>query len=225
MTSGLAAPGISGAAGLRRREDAVKRALDLIIATAATVALAPVLVALWLWIRLDSPGPAIFRQQRLGRDARPFTIYKFRTMRVDTDDAVHRAYVTQLLTSDAPQAGGESGLFKLENDPRITRAGHWLRRTSLDELPQLINVLRGEMSLVGPRPALAWEAELYDAAHRRRFEVPPGLTGLWQVSGRSELTMRQALDLDLDYVRRKGLGLDVAIILRTLPSLLRSQAR
>ena len=201
-----------------------RRALDVMLAAIAILVLAPLLVLLWASVRLDSPGPVVFRQQRLGRDARPFTIFKFRTMRVDTDDAIHRAYVTQLLTHDNPEAGGTGGLFKLENDPRITRVGALLRRTSLDELPQLFNILRGEMSLVGPRPALAWEAELYDERHWARFQVPPGLTGLWQVTGRSELTMRQALDLDLDYVHRRSVRFDLLIILKTIPALLRSQA-
>lgn len=230
MTLGDAgfATGIDAAAGaLPRRRVTVlaKRVLDVVGAVTGILLLAPLLLAVWLWVRLDSRGPALFRQERLGRDARPFTIYKFRTMRTDADDQVHRAYVTQLLTADAPEAGGSDGLFKLERDPRVTRAGSFLRRTSLDELPQLFNVLLGDMSLVGPRPALAWEAALYEPQYWQRFDVLPGLTGLWQVSGRSRLTMRQALDLDLDYVRRCSLALDLGILARTVPSLLRSQAR
>ena len=202
----------------------IKRVLDVLLAGTALIVLAPVLVVVWLVVRLDSPGPAVFRQERLGREARPFTMLKFRTMRVDCDDAIHRSYVTQLLTQDSPQAGGSTGLFKLERDPRITRVGRVLRATSLDELPQLFNVVRGQMSLVGPRPVLAWEADLYEERHWARFQVPPGLTGLWQVEGRSRLTMRQALELDLTYVQRRGVLLDIAIILRTVPALLRSRA-
>jgi lipopolysaccharide/colanic/teichoic acid biosynthesis glycosyltransferase len=196
-----------------------------VVAGVALIVLAPLLGILALLVRMDSAGPALFRQERLGRRGRPFVMLKFRSMRTDADDAVHRAYVTQLLTKEDPSAGGSQGLFKLENDPRITRVGAFLRRTSLDELPQLINVVRGEMSLVGPRPALAWEAEMYEARYRRRFEVPPGLTGLWQISGRSRLTMKDALELDLDYVRRVSLGLDLMILARTIPALLRPQAR
>jgi lipopolysaccharide/colanic/teichoic acid biosynthesis glycosyltransferase len=146
---------------------------------------------------------------------------KFRTMRVDNDDAVHRAYVTRLLTEDAPPDGGVEGVYKLVHDPRITPVGRWLRLSSLDELPQLWNVLRGEMSLVGPRPALAWEVALYRPEHRRRLVVKPGLTGLWQVTGRSTLTMLQALDLDVEYVERRSLALDLALLVRTGPALLR----
>lgn len=224
MSAGHATAPAAFAAPRTLLSDWGKRGLDIMLSTIAIVVLAPAFVLLWAAVRLDSPGPAVFRQQRLGRHARPFTIFKFRTMRTDTDDTIHRAYVTQLLTQDHPETGGSTGLFKLENDPRITRVGALLRRTSLDELPQLFNILRGEMSLVGPRPALAWEAELYDDRHWGRFEVPPGLTGLWQVTGRSQLTMRQALDLDLDYVRRRSVRFDVLIIAKTIPSLLRSQA-
>jgi lipopolysaccharide/colanic/teichoic acid biosynthesis glycosyltransferase len=182
------------------------------------------MLAVVLAVRLSSRGPAVFRQERLGHRGRPFTLLKFRTMYTDADDAVHRAYVTQLLTKEAPVTGGSSGLFKLEADPRITPVGRWLRRASLDELPQLVNVLRGEMSLVGPRPALAWEAELYHESDHRRFDVLPGITGLWQVSGRSRLSMREALALDVEYVRRRSLWLDVMILARTIPTVLRSEA-
>jgi lipopolysaccharide/colanic/teichoic acid biosynthesis glycosyltransferase len=132
------------------------------------------------------------------------------------DDA-HRQYVRELLTSDAPSAAGTTGLYKLDADPRVTRVGRVLRRTSIDELPQLLNVIRGEMSLVGPRPALPWEAEMFDIAHRQRFLTPPGMTGLWQVSGRSTLTMRQALDLDVEYVQKQHFLLDLIILLKTVP--------
>lgn len=202
----------------------VKRLLDCGLASLGLVILAPLLAGIWLAIRLTSPGPAIFRQQRLGRDEQPFTLYKFRTMHVGNSDEIHRAYVSRLLTEDRPPTGGEHGFYKLESDPRVTRLGTWLRRTSLDELPQLVNVVAGNMSLVGPRPVLAWEAKLFAEAARARFRVPPGLTGLWQVSGRSRLTMRQALDLDVEYVRRQSLWLDLSILLKTLPAQLRRGA-
>jgi lipopolysaccharide/colanic/teichoic acid biosynthesis glycosyltransferase len=199
----------------------MKRSLDFALAALALVVLSPLLAVLWLGVYLSSPGPAVFSQRRLGRDEQPFTMYKFRSMRAGNDDAAHRAYVSQMLTGAAPAPVAANGLYKLVSDPRITPFGGWLRRTSLDELPQLVNVVRGDMSLVGPRPVLAWEAELFDEAARVRFRVRPGLTGLWQVSGRGQLTMRQALDLDAEYVRRQSLGLDLAILARTVPAQLR----
>jgi lipopolysaccharide/colanic/teichoic acid biosynthesis glycosyltransferase len=187
--------------------------------------LLPVLLVVCLVVRLTSPGPILFRQVRVGRFGRPFVMYKFRTMYVGNSDAIHREYVAKLLADDQPPAGGEHGLFKLEADPRITRVGRTLRRTSLDELPQLLNVVRGDMSLVGPRPALPWEAELMGDTQHRRFLVPPGLTGLWQVSGRNFLTMRQGLALDLEYVERQSFMLDLIILLKTVPAVLSGGAR
>jgi len=149
---------------------------------------------------------------------------KFRTMYINNDDRVHRQYVSSLLTGAQAPAGGSRGFYKLEDDPRITRAGAWLRRLSLDELPQLFNVLKGEMSLVGPRPVLAWEAEMFDAGHLPRFEVKPGITGLWQVRGRSQLSYRDALDLDVEYARRHSITLDLAILAGTIPALMRGGA-
>jgi lipopolysaccharide/colanic/teichoic acid biosynthesis glycosyltransferase len=202
-----------------------KRALDLTLASLALLILAPLLAAIWLGVRLSSPGPAVFRQERLGRDERPFVMYKFRSMHIDSSDAIHRAYVTRMLTGDGdPVEAAATGLFKLEHDPRVTPFGAWLRTTSLDELPQLVNVVRGDMSLVGPRPVLAWEAELFSEQSRARFRTRPGLTGLWQVSGRNLLTMRQALELDVEYVRRQSLWLDLTILARTVPAQLRRHA-
>lgn len=146
-------------------------------------------------------------------------MYKFRTMRTGCDDRAHREYVAALLSEPA-LAGHAGGVYKLADDPRVTRLGRWLRETSIDELPQLINVLKGEMALVGPRPVLPWEAELFGPEHDARFDVPPGITGLWQCSGRNTLTMSQALDLDVEYVRRRSLHLDLAILLRTVPCVL-----
>jgi len=200
------------------------RALDIAVALPALVLCGPLLAFLALLVRATSRGPALYRQQRLGRGKHVFTLLKLRTMYVHSDDAIHREYVTTQLTGSQPQVCGRRGLFKLDGDPRVTLVGSWLRRTSLDELPQLLNVLKGEMSVVGPRPVLAWEAELFAARHQRRFEVKPGITGLWQVSGRSRLTMQQALDLDAEYVRRRSLALDVMILLRTLPALMKGGA-
>jgi lipopolysaccharide/colanic/teichoic acid biosynthesis glycosyltransferase len=143
-------------------------------------------------------------------------MYKFRTMYAGSSDQLHREFVRQLLSQENPRAGGPTGLYKLEDDPRITPVGRWLRRTSLDELPQLFNVVLGQMSLVGPRPALPWEAELFNRRQRARFWVRPGITGLWQVSGRNSLTMPQGIELDLDYIRRQSVWLDLAILCRTI---------
>ena len=197
-----------------------KRLMDLAVATACLALLTPVLVIVAMLVRLTSPGPALFRQIRLGKDRDHFVLYKFRTMYADSRDDVHREYVTKLLTEDKPPDGGRSGLYKLENDERITPIGRLIRRTSIDELPQLFNVIRGDMSLVGPRPALPWEAEMLDAGHFARFRVPPGLTGLWQVSGRNSLTMKQGLELDIEYVRRQRLTLDLWILIKTIPVVL-----
>jgi lipopolysaccharide/colanic/teichoic acid biosynthesis glycosyltransferase len=198
-----------------------KRTLDVVAAAGLLTALAPLLIAVGLAIRMTSPGPALFRQERVGRGGAAFRIYKFRTMRSDADDEVHRAYVTSLLTDADPADGGRAGVYKLTADPRITPLGAWLRRTSIDELPQLLNVLRGDMSLVGPRPALQYEVELYAPEQRARLEVLPGMTGLWQVEGRSDLPMREAIALDLQYVRTCSLRLDLRILLRTIPTVFR----
>jgi lipopolysaccharide/colanic/teichoic acid biosynthesis glycosyltransferase len=198
--------------------------IDLVVSLGLIILVAPLLLLLWLLVRLTSRGPALFRQERLGRERKPFTVLKFRTMHIGNDDRIHRDYVTGLLSADAAAPAGDSGLFKLDADPRVTRVGAWLRRTSLDELPQLINVLRGEMSLVGPRPVLPWEARLFPEAYQRRFAVKPGITGLWQVSGRSRLSMRTALELDVEYVLRRSLALDLSILLRTGPALFRGGA-
>jgi lipopolysaccharide/colanic/teichoic acid biosynthesis glycosyltransferase len=183
------------------------------------------LVVLCLLVRWTSSGPALFRQERLGRNKQPFTLLKLRTMFIDSDDWIHRDYVACLLSVDQAAQARKSGLFKLDADPRITRLGTWLRKTSLDELPQLFNVLHGEMSLVGPRPVLSYEAQLFEEAYQRRFTVKPGITGLWQVNGRSRLSMRKALELDVQYAIQRSLMLDLAILLRTVPAVFRGGAR
>jgi lipopolysaccharide/colanic/teichoic acid biosynthesis glycosyltransferase len=197
-----------------------KRLLDLIVATICLLLASPLLMAVAVVIRLDTPGPALFRQIRLGKDRRPFMLFKFRSMYTGCPDDVHRQYVTKLLTENQAPDGGRDGVFKLAQDDRITRVGRLLRRTSIDELPQLINVIRGDMSLVGPRPALGWEAQMFGAAYSGRFTVPPGLTGLWQVSGRNSVTMKQGLELDLEYVRTQSMALDLWILVKTIPVVL-----
>jgi lipopolysaccharide/colanic/teichoic acid biosynthesis glycosyltransferase len=205
--------------------EAAKRVMDISLSLVMIIILAPLLLFLWGLVRSTSAGPAFFRQERVGRDRSPFTMLKLRTMYVDNDDRMHRNYVTHLLSADQPAAAGQDGLFKLDPDPRVTRLGAWLRRTSLDELPQLFNVLNGEMSLVGPRPVLPWEAQLFEHRYQRRFLVKPGITGLWQVSGRSRLSMRQALELDIEYVARNSFRLDLSIILRTVPAIFQGGAK
>jgi exopolysaccharide biosynthesis polyprenyl glycosylphosphotransferase len=184
----------------------LKGIFDKVTAALALVALAPLFAALAVAIRLDSPGPALFRQTRVGRGGREFTLYKFRTMVADAE-----ARKAHLMTSNE----GHGVLFKIRRDPRVTRIGARLRRWSLDELPQLLNVLRGDMSLVGPRPALPEETERYGGQMRRRLVVKPGLTGLWQVSGRSELPWEEAVRLDVRYVENWSFALDLQILWKT----------
>ncbi len=190
----------------------VKSWMDRIGALALLVLLSPVLAAVALVVKLDSPGPVLFRQPRAGRGGRPFAIVKFRTMRVDAE---------QQLAELKRRTAQEGPFFKLEDDPRITPAGHWLRRLSLDELPQLWNVVRGDMSLVGPRPLPLREAEWFSAVDRRRTVVRPGITGLWQISGRSLLSADDAVRLDLAYIADWSLRRDLVILLRTVSVVVR----
>jgi len=190
----------------------LKRTLDVVLAGAGLVLFAPLLGFIALVIRLDSPGPILFRQERVGRGGERFVLLKFRSMREDAD-----CIVQELLALN--EASGP--IFKIRNDPRMTRVGRFLRRSSLDELPQLWNVLRGEMSLVGPRPPLPREVDQYEPWQLRRLEAAPGLTGLWQVSGRSELSFDEMVMLDLYYVENWSLALDLRILVRTLPAVFR----
>ncbi|NLS77213.1 MAG: undecaprenyl-phosphate glucose phosphotransferase [Chloroflexi bacterium] len=190
---------------------ALKRALDLVVSALGLVALSPLLLVIGAIIRLDSPGPALFRQTRVGYNGSLFTVFKFRTMRQDAEAG--KAALLSQNESTGP-------LFKMRNDPRRTRIGKWLRRSSLDELPQLYNVLRGEMSLVGPRPATPDEVAQYNAWHMKRLEAAPGMAGLSQVSGRSELTFEEIVLLDLYYIENWSLLLDFKILLRMIPSVL-----
>ena len=174
---------------------------------------APAMVAIAIAIKRDSPGPVLFRQTRLGESMREFTHLKFRTMRIGTPEERHREYVGATMSSSAsPEA---TGLYKLDRADEVTRVGRWLRRTSLDELPQLLNVIRGDLSLVGPRPCIPYEVEFFEMHHFDRFLVPAGITGLWQVTARARSTFGEALDLDVAYVRSYSLWLDVQLILRT----------
>jgi lipopolysaccharide/colanic/teichoic acid biosynthesis glycosyltransferase len=208
----------------RLGQEAVKRALDIALASLLLVVTSPLLLLLCCLVRSTSAGPALFRQERVGRDMRLFTMLKLRSMYEGNDDRTHRAYVTGMLSADEEATAPNGMLFKLVGDPRITPLGRWLRKTSVDELPQLINVLHGDMSLVGPRPMLPWEAELLAEPYQPRFTVKPGITGLWQVSGRSRLSMRTALELDVEYARRPSVLVDLSILVRTVPALFRGGA-
>jgi exopolysaccharide biosynthesis polyprenyl glycosylphosphotransferase len=210
-------------AGTRPRLSlAIKRVIDIVVSGLALIALAPLLAFIALRIRHDSPGPAFFRQTRLAQGMKEFTVLKFRTMKMDTDPAAHREYISRAMTI-AAQAN-ENGLFKLDRSDAVTAVGRWLRKTSLDELPQLINVLRGEMSLVGPRPCIPYEAQNFESHHLERFEMPQGLTGLWQVTARANSTYGEALDLDVAYVRDWSLGLDLRLLLRTPVEVIRQRS-
>ncbi len=178
---------------------------------ALLIVFGPPMILFAILIRLDSPGPLIFRQTRIGRWAIPFTTYKFRTMRPGAEE--ERATLVNLNEATGP-------IFKIRNDPRRTRVGRWLRKTSLDELPQLFNVLKGEMSLVGPRPAMPEEVEKYQDWHKRRLDVLPGITGLWQVSTRSEMIFDEMVMLDIYYIENWSPWLDIWILLRTIPTVL-----
>lgn len=197
---------------LRRVGWLVKAVIDRVGALVLLLLAAPVLLVVAVVVKLDSPGPVFFRQPRAGRGGRPFRIVKVRTMRVDAEE---------LLADLKRRSGHEGAFFKMEADPRITRAGRWLRRLSLDELPQLWNVVRGDMSLVGPRPLPVNEAGWFSPVDRRRTLVRPGVTGLWQVSGRSRLSADEAVRLDLRYVEHWSLVLDLAILLRTVGAVVR----
>jgi exopolysaccharide biosynthesis polyprenyl glycosylphosphotransferase len=208
-------------ARLSRSSFVTKRIVDIAVAASSLLVLLPLFIYAAIRIKLDSPGPVFFRQERLGLDMRPFTCLKFRTMKVDTDPEEHRAYVESIATSGANLNG--NGMYKLNRDNAVTPFGRWLRKTSLDELPQLINVLRGDMSIVGPRPCIPYEIEFFQSHHVERFLVPQGITGLWQVSARANSTFGEALDMDVAYVRGWSLGLDLRLLFRTPFALLRQR--
>jgi exopolysaccharide biosynthesis polyprenyl glycosylphosphotransferase len=206
---------------LSRSSLLLKRALDLTVAFTLIVLLAPLFGYIALRVKLDTPGPIFFRQRRLGLNRREFTALKFRTMYTDTDENYHRARVSQTMSSSTPV--GANGLYKLEDPCAITPFGRWLRRSSLDELPQLFNILRGEMSLVGPRPCIPYEVEHFTAHQFERFLVPQGLTGLWQVTARSCSTFGEALEMDVSYARGWSFWLDLRLLFLTIPAVLRQR--
>ena len=190
----------------------LKRILDIVGSTALAILLSPFFLLVIALIRIDSPGPIFFAQQRVGRHGRPFDMFKFRSMSADAE--AHKT----ALTSKNEMEGGVT--FKMKDDPRITRVGRYIRRGSIDELPQLWNVLKGEMSLVGPRPPLPAEVAEYTLEDRRRLEVVPGITCIWQVSGRSEIPFNRQVELDVAYIESQSLWLDLKLLLRTIPAVL-----
>jgi exopolysaccharide biosynthesis polyprenyl glycosylphosphotransferase len=205
-------------------EKFIKRAFDIMISALALITVSPIWLLISLFIKLDSKGKILFRQERVGMDGRKFLCYKFRTMRSDADENLHReAYRKNIEGAHEANAGNDDKpvFGKVKDDPRVTKIGKFLRRTSLDELPQFLNVLRGEMSVVGARPPIPYEVEEYDLKHRRRLDMKPGITGLWQVSGRNRLTFEEMVQIDLFYIENWSLWLDLKIILLTLPAVLR----
>jgi exopolysaccharide biosynthesis polyprenyl glycosylphosphotransferase len=208
----LGQPGIYGWRRL------LKRAFDVMAVTLGLVVISPLLLIIAILIKLDSPGPVLYKQKRIGEHGQPFMMLKFRSMQVDADPRIHQAHVARLIEQnlglDPAKAGGPSSL-KMEDDPRVTRVGKFIRKTSLDELPQLFNVLRGEMSLVGPRPPIPYEVELYQDWHKRRFEALPGMTGLWQVKGRNRVSFDEMVRMDLEYIERQSLWFDIKILAQT----------
>jgi len=197
----------------------IKQAIDALGSLMALIILSPIFLAIAVAIRLSSPGPILFRRKRIGQYGVPFTCLKFRSMHAVNDSRIHKEYVKRFIAGSVDAGVSDTDdkvVYKLTEDPRVTRVGRFLRKTSLDELPQLLNVLLGEMSLVGPRPPIPYELEAYDVWHRRRLlEVKPGLTGLWQVNGRSRLRFDDMVRLDLKYAQAWSLGLDLKILLQT----------
>lgn len=198
----------------------VKRAIDLIGSLAALIVFSPLFLVISVLIRLTSEGPVFFRQRRVGQYGKPFTFMKFRSMYINNDPAIHRDYVQNMIRSsgspDRKNGNCQEKVFKIQNDPRVTTFGRFLRKTSLDELPQFINVLKGEMSLVGPRPPIPYECENYEVWHRRRIlDMKPGITGLWQVAGRSRTSFDEMVRLDIYYLTNWSLWLDLKLLLQT----------
>jgi exopolysaccharide biosynthesis polyprenyl glycosylphosphotransferase len=202
--------------GVRER---MKRAFDLLGAAAGGLVILPAILVLALLVRLNSSGPVLYAQTRVGRNGRPFVLYKFRSMRVAKEDVTHRRYVERLLENGGAASTDETGkkIYKLVDEARVTGIGRFLRRTSLDELPQLLNVLRGEMSLVGPRPCVPFEYDLYKDWQKRRLSITPGMTGLWQVTGRSYVDFEDMVLLDLFYIANWSFSMDLKLLARTVP--------
>src|SRR3972149_2886283 len=189
----------------------IKRALDIVGSLFGLVVLSPLFLLITIFVKLESKGPAIFKQTRVGKGCRPFTFYKYRSMNENSDPNPHQKYISELIGGERAQ----DEVYKLTDDNRVTKVGRILRKTSLDELPQLFNVLKGDMSLVGPRPALPYEVKMYKDWYKDRLSVTPGMSGLWQVSGRSQKNFDEMVKLDLAYINKCSLWLDIKILLKT----------
>jgi lipopolysaccharide/colanic/teichoic acid biosynthesis glycosyltransferase len=210
----------------------VKRFMDVVLSLALLVLLSPLLALIAIAIKLDSKGPVIYTQDRVRGEQDPqkrhperetFSFYKFRSMHTNCDAEIHKAYMKQYINGESHKTNNgshHSPLYKMKRDPRVTRVGRFLRRTSLDELPQLFNVLKGDMSLVGPRPALPYEVKQYSNWHKQRLIPKAGLTGLWQVRGRTTLSFEEMVRLDIEYAQRRSLWLDLYILLQTIPAVI-----
>jgi exopolysaccharide biosynthesis polyprenyl glycosylphosphotransferase len=203
----------------------LKRSSDLVITLITLIVLAPLWLLIAVLIKLDSRGPIFYKQERVGMDGRIFLFYKFRSMRTGSDDARHREFQEKYIKGEPDSNLGDAArpAYKIRADERVTRLGRVLRKTSLDELPQLFNVLRGDMSVVGPRPPIPYEVESYELWHRKRLDMKPGITGLWQVSGRNRLTFDEMVRMDLYYIENWSLLVDLKIILQTLPVMWRGE--
>ncbi len=203
----------------------IKRVSDIFISSISLLIISPLWLVISIFIKIDSKGEILFKQERVGMDGRKFLCYKFRTMRTDADDSIHREAYRKNIEGKAKEANAgddEKPVFgKVKNDPRVTKIGRFLRRSSLDELPQLLNVLKGDMSIIGPRPPIPYEVEEYEIWHRKRLDMKPGITGLWQVSGRNRLTFEEMVKIDLYYIENWSLWLDLKIILLTFPAIVR----
>lgn len=208
-----------------------KRLIDLVLATLLLILLLPLMLLIAILIKLDTPGPVLFVQERVGARRRSesgrttwkvedFCVYKFRSMVADADQSVHQAHIKAFVEGRIEASDTDNSRFKLKGDPRVTRLGHILRKTSLDELPQLFNVIKGEMSLVGPRPVPTYEVAEYQARHHERLAALPGITGLWQVMGRSQVSFEEMIAMDIEYVRSRSLWLDIKILCLTIPAVL-----
>jgi lipopolysaccharide/colanic/teichoic acid biosynthesis glycosyltransferase len=215
-----ARPAPAGKQPERRVSLVAKRLMDIVGSAIAIAVFAPVLAGIAVWVKMSSEGPVLFRQERIGREGKTFMLLKFRSMYADNDPSIHKEFVKNLISrennGDRTAGTGPAGIYKIKSDPRVTRVGRILRKSSLDELPQFINVLKGDMSLVGARPPIMYECEDYDLWHRHRvLDMKPGITGLWQVTGRSVTTFDEMVRMDINYIRKWSLWLDIKIILKT----------
>jgi lipopolysaccharide/colanic/teichoic acid biosynthesis glycosyltransferase len=212
---------VDASLGGSRLYPTLKRIVDVAVSLAILMVTAPLWMLIALAIKLDSPGPVIFRQRRVGLHGHEFDMYKFRSMVADADPGPHQEAFRRYAAGEALDHDGHAPLYKKSKDSRVTRIGRLLRATNLDELPQLINVLKSEMSIVGPRPAIRYEVDAYEGWHHDRFQVPQGITGLWQLQARNRVSLEDMVRLDLEYIDRRSILLDLWLILLTVPGMLR----